>query len=431
MKRARSRQLWLGSAAALALLLGGCLGLAADITPPPDQALRAGTAAPTAAVTEAVEGSSPTALPTAEPGTVAVWVIDQTSGDLLGQELEITLEGYDEFDLAYQDALPVPDSGQVVFGDVPISDGRVFFASLPYGGAVYRSEIVQADQSTESFNLTIPIYETTTDRTGLVIDRLHVLVDFSQPGLAQIAEIFILSNLGSETIVAAAPGEPSVEFPLPADALAIDFEDGAVGQRYLLTETGFGDTVSIPPGPGVYQVLVYYSLPYERDRVDFAQVLAYPLSAGVIMLPAGQGSITGGDLADLGLQSLPNEQVQLYSSDPLASGETLSFRITGAPSAGATGLDVQSNLSQAVVYGAGALGLVLLASGAWLYLRNKRRTPQPRPAPRKTARKEEILDSIIALEDLYQEGAISRSSYQKKLAELKGQLKLTSRDGGK
>ncbi|MEJ2448280.1 MAG: hypothetical protein P8Y37_10150, partial [Anaerolineales bacterium] len=117
------------------------------------------------------------------------------------------------------------------------------------------------------------------------------------------------------------------EFPLPENAGSVQFEDGALGQRFLLTETGFGDTVSIPPGSGVYQVLVYFDLPYHGSRLDFEQVMNYPLNASVVMLPAGSAKLLGSNLEDFGLQSLPEAEVQLNSYPPIPRGDKLEFQL--------------------------------------------------------------------------------------------------------
>jgi hypothetical protein len=306
----------------------------------------------------------------------------------------------------------------VIFDQVPFEPGRVLFASVPFGGAIYRSEIIQVDQET-SLSLQVPVYETTSDTSSLLIDRLHVLLDFPQAGLVQVTEIFILSNLGSKTIVARSIDEPSAVFSLPENAGSIQFEDGALGQRFLLTEGGFGDTVSIPPGSGVYQVLVYFTLPYQGSRLNFEQVMNYPLSAAVVMVPAGAATLKGANLEDLGVQSLPEAAVQVYAAQSIARGETFDFQLSGVSRGEAGTLST----TQILVFAAGLLGILMLGTGIWLYFRNRKETAEdPRSEPAVSSR-EEILDSILALEDLFQQGEISQESFERKRAQLKEQLR--------
>jgi hypothetical protein len=423
----RSIVLFISLAVLISLILGGCLTLAEDITPPPEEP-RSTMPAAAATATIAAEPDNQdeiTPAPTvpAEEGSVVVEVQDQTGGVLLDSGLEISLEGYDQFEQVFQDFLTLPADGKVTFQEVPFEPGRVFFASIPYGGAIYRSEVVQVDQET-SLTLQMQIFETTTDTSGLLIDRLHVLVEFPQPGLAQVTEIFILSNLGDKTIVSGAADEPSAEFPLPENAGSVQFEDGALGQRFLLTENGFGDTVSIPPGSGVYQVLVYYNLPYQGSRLDFEQVMNYPLNAAVVMLPAGSATLAGSNLEDLGVQSLPEAEVQLYSAQSIPRGEKLEFQLKEGSQDGTGAL----SRNQVLIGVAGLLGVLMIGSGIFLFFRNKKRFSEIREREHESLSQEEILDSILALEDLYKQGEISQKIFESKRAELKNQLRKTAED---
>jgi hypothetical protein len=414
----------------VSLAMSSCRSLTDDVTPPPaqlDPTLPPPTNTPPPAETQQQETeTSPEDVQTDDGGIVTVQVLDQTGAALLDENLEIILEGYDQFDQVYEDLLTIPSSGQVTFQGVPFQAERVFFVSVPYGGAVYRSEILQVDGEMEELNLQVQIFETTTDSSGLMIDRLHVLVEFPQPDLVQIVEIYILSNLGSATIVAESPDLPSVVFSLPEGAGSIQFENGALGQRYLLTDEGFGDTVSIPPGTGVYQVLVSYTLPYGRNRVDFEQRMDFPLDAAIVMVPPEGVTLKDGNLEDLGLQSLPGDQVRVYSTSGIAKGETLAFRISGRPGDPGSGLFSELDINQVIIYGVGIAGGLLLSVGIWLYIRNRGKDSRSdRPILNQEPR-EEILDSIIALEDLHHKGEISRETFEQKRDQLKDQLRNAS-----
>ncbi len=410
----------------LSLLLSGCIALSDDITPPP------GNIQPTAS--PATETPSPTSTQTEpqptqeivitelEEGEVLIDVIDQTGGSLLEGGLEVILEGYDQFELIYQETQPADVSGQVLFDQVPLDTGRVFFASISYGGAVYRSEIVELSEEINSLYLPVLVNETTTDGSALFIERVHLLMEFIQPDLVNVVEIYIFSNLGDATIVAESPGEPSVEFPLPVEAGSISFDDGSLGQRYLLTEKGFGDTMSIPPGSGVYQVLVYYTMPYNRSKLDFKQEMAYPVGAVVVMTPAGNVSIKNSNLEDLGVQYVTGGAVQVYSGPPILRNQSLDFRLSGKPETAAAQPEPPVTTSQTLLIVLGGIGGTLLLGGIVLFIRNRRSSESIEDVHLPEGKQEEILDSIIALEDLFEKGEISAKAYKNKRQELKDQL---------
>lgn len=420
------------------LLLSGCISLADDITPPPDNVQA--EALPTS--------SQPTLQPTDQPlstdesesednpedGFVNVFIQDNTEGEFLDSAPVVLLEGYDQFERQFVDELPVSSDGFVQFTSVPFPAGRVYFASIDFGGAVYRSQIFQVEEGQSSLDLEVVIFNTTTDQSGLIIDRVHVLLDFTQPGFIDFVEIYIFSNLGNSTIVPETPGGVSVEFPLPAGAIGIGFEDGNLGQRYLKTEDGFGDTVSIPPGSGIYPVSVFYSLPYEENELDFEQRFDYPVGAVILMLPAGDFIVQGPELEDQGVQAIPSGEVQIYSSQSIAPDDNLEFKISGKPDLEITQVEVPSpasskiNFDPLIIYGAGGVGLALLISGVWLFIRNQKQDQEQLDPEVITDTQEEILDSIIALDDLFENGEINKEAYNQKRKQLKDQLKSLSGD---
>jgi len=414
----------------LSLLLSSCLTLANDITPPPGAVqtkLVSGTPVlPTLAPTSAQSSSPET---TAEEikiddvisGVVYVEVLDHTEGALLALGLDVHLEAYDHFEQVYEKILTIPPDGVIKFTDVPFLAGQVYFASISYGGAMYRSEITELTPGASELVLQLQIFDTTTDDSGLSIDRIHVLFDFLEPDQVHIGEIYILSNFGTATVVAETAGLPTVSFPLPEGALSIEFENGILGERYLKTEDGFGDTVSIPPGSGVYQVLVYYTLPYQRNKLDYSHLVPYSVGDVVVMTPVNQVVVKGNTLEDIGIQSIPDGAVHIYAGGSIAAGEKLQFQISGNPETAITHDDPLPSQVPGYLFILAALGAGMILAGIWLFLRNRKLNEDELEGDQKESEedREQILDQIIALEDLYNSGDINEKDFQKKRKELK------------
>jgi len=212
----------------ISLLLSGCLNLSDDVTPPPE-AVKTNPVVntpilPTAVPTEEQPLPNETILEETELKVVYVEVNDHTGGTLLDLALDVSLEAYDNFTQVFQKTLTLPSTGIIDFNDVPFLEGRVYFASIAYGGAVYRSEITEFAPEAAELGLHVHIFDTTEDDSGLYIDRIHVLVELSEPELLHIVEIYIFSNNGEATVVAGSPDQPTVFFPLPEGAAAIEFE---------------------------------------------------------------------------------------------------------------------------------------------------------------------------------------------------------------
>lgn len=412
----------------LSLALSACIALSQDITPPPEivgtpsQPVSTGvpqeaSATPTTSLEESVSE--------ARVGAVSVEVIDPADGNLLKSGLDISLEGYDQFEQVFLTTRDLPPSGMITFHDVPFQFGRVFFASVEYGGAVYRSDFLPINDESPSLDLQVRIFDTTSDTTGLIIDQLRLIIDFPSPDIIQISEIYFLSNLGTAAVAPEFPGQISVEFPLPEGAHSLVFEEGALGQRYLQTEAGFGDTVPIIPGLNAYQVVVSYLLPYPKGGLDFSQGMNYPLSTVLLFLAPGEANLKSSTFEDQGIQSISNNQIQVYSGGPISEGGSLDFRVVGSPFGIWGRLSRFGGLPGWLIISLGVLGVGLLVSGIWLYFHRVQTADQDH----QKLDRDRILDSIVALEDLYQAGEIDERSFQQKRDQLKDELRKSIKNG--
>jgi len=416
----------IGAVVFVSIFLSSCLSMQIDITPEPDSIMADGIVDTPIPPQAPIQTSIPPTISLEAEGiegeVIVVDVVDQTGGLLLEQGLEVQLDGYDQFELVYQDTKTLTTENRLVFDSVPFQAGRVFFASISHGGAIYRSDMFEAGDETTSIQMAIQVFETTISDENILVERIHILADFPSPHQVQIVEIFIVSNLGDSTYVAEIPGEATLSFPLPIGAESISFDDGALGERYVKTVDGFGDTVSIPPGSGVYQTLVYYTLPIQENKFEFSQVMSYPVRAAVIMAPEGEIIVEGANLEDMGVQAIPDGSVQVYSAMSIPRGESLQFRVTAEFAESVVPSDAPAFLPQWVIIAAGVLGGALLLTGVWLFIRQRSRGFEDDEFEGSPVEREEILDSIIALEDLYQEGEITKKTYLEKRQDFKNQL---------
>jgi hypothetical protein len=414
----------------LSLILSGCWTLADNITPPPGavqiEPVSDTPVIPTLAPTSAQSSSTEITAEVTTPdevisGVVYVEILDQTEGALLDLGLDVHLEAYDHFEQVYEEVLTISPDGVIEFNDVPFLAGQVYFASITYSGAVYRSEITELTPGASELVLQVQIFDTTTDDSGLSIDRIHVFIDFLEPDQVHIGEIYIISNFGTATVVAETAGLPTVSFPLPEGALSIEFDNGILGERYLKTEDGFGDTVSIPPGSGVYQVLVNYTLPYQRNKLDYSHPVPYSVGAVVVMTPVNQVTVKGNSLEDIGIQSIPDGSVHIYAGESIAAGGKLQFQISGNPETALTQDESLPSQVPGYLIVLAVLGAGMILAGIWLFLRNRNLSEDQPEGDQKGSEEdqEQILDQIIALEDLYNSGDINEKDFQKKRKELK------------
>ena len=380
-------------------------------------------------VTPTEESSQPaaTALP-GELGTVVVTVVNGSGGEV-PEDTTVTLYAFDNMQMAFTRTLESSEDGVYTFEDIEMVAERAFLAGVDYNGGTYGSDVATADPAVPVINLQIVTYDASSDVSVLTTDRLHIFFDFSDPELIQVVEVYIISNPTDQSVVSAEPGGPVVFFPLPAGYQDLQFEDGALGERYQEAPGGFVDTTSVPPGMSQYQVVFAFNLPYDR-RLDFTQPVTMSTSAVVIMLPDNGVKLSGDALIDGGVRDFQGTTYRMYNGSNLSAGSELAFNMAGRPNTGGATLIGETSW-QNIAIGVGGLGVVLVMVGLWLYQRNKKTTAPldegeeealTADEPASAEDTEALMDAIIALDDQYQAGELPEDAYLQRRAELKERL---------
>jgi hypothetical protein len=126
-------------------------------------------------------------------------------------------------------------------------------------------------------------------------------------------------------------------------------------------------------------------------------------------------------------QDIQGMTYQAYTATALSAGDTLTFTVSGTPKETATGTETSSTTNNTLLIGAAGLGLALIAAGVWMFLRDRSRISEEDDENDEDEDEfessEDVMDAIIALDDLYRAKKISDEAYQKRRAELKEILK--------
>lgn len=369
----------------------------------------------------------PTAVISDTVGTIIGSVVNASNGET-PQSIALTLHGFDNMQMAITQTTTTNADGSFVFNNVAMPPGRAFVVITEYGDTVYNSNIGVVEAGQNMLNLPLEIYDTTTDASVLNTDRLHMFFEFVDSKTVRVIELYVISNLSNKTLVSPGEGQPTVRFTVPEGAENLEFQEGALGQRYLKTDDGFGDTVAVPPGQGHYEVLYAYTMPYDR-KLELEQPVALPVDAVVILVPEGGVKIKSDMLVDSGTQDVQGARYRLFEAASLTPGDNLRLSITGQPTTGQPTLSTGNSTS--LMIGLGVFGLALVGAGVWLYLRTRARSaevedqdeeqPEVEPEP-STESEETLMDAIIALDDLYQAGQLPEDAYLKRRADLKARL---------
>lgn len=361
-------------------------------------------------------------------GQVSGFLMNGSGGEAPGG-IRVTLHGFDQqhaqMGLVYSSTTQTDEQGNYIFENIEMPAGRSFFTTVDYKGTIYGSDLAVVEEGQSRLEIPIQIFEPTTDASILVIDRVHYFFEFLDERTLRVAELYIISNPSQQTLVAPAQGEAVLRFSLPPQASNLEFQEGALGGRFIQTEDGFGDTVPVRPGMGNYQVLFSYTLPYNR-KIEISRPVTMNTSAIVVLTPQDGIKVRGETLQDAGGREVQGTQFHMYSGSAMKAGDTFTITISGQASSAQPTLSASSETS--LVVGAGALGLVLIFAGVWLYRRNRSEDQPaaeiPTPAADRSGENPEaLMDAILALDDLYQEGQLPEEAYLQRRDELKARLK--------
>ena len=335
---------------------------------------------------------------------------------------EVFLHGFDQMEMVVTQKATVAPDGSFLFENIEIPPGRMFLATIEYEGATYSSEVAAAEGEAVDLELPIQVFPSTTDLSELVVDRLHLFLEFTGPKTLRVIQLYVVSNPGEKAVVPASAGAPVLQFKLPPKATNLEFQDGVLGERFIKTDDGFADTIPLRPGAGVYQVLFSYELPYNQKLV-LEQPITLPAEAIVVLTPSGNMTVKGNLLEDVGNREVQGANFRMYNRPRLAAGEVLTLTISGSPQNLSGGLAASNRTS--LVVGLVSLGAALIGAGAWLHRHSRRNTAPVEMLDDKPVsdNAETIMDSILALDDLNAAGKLTPDAYRQRRRELAARLK--------
>lgn len=312
-------------------------------------------------------------------------------------------------------------NGAFTFDDVSYPEGRIFLAEASYKDVVFQSDlvVVKADMD----EVTIPditVYDSTTDSGGLVVEQLHVSFDMATEGGVQVFELFTISNQSDKAYVFSTDGSSLPFMPLPAGATNVGLELSQDSAPLMPTE---GGDYAMPPSQDFYSIIAYFDLPYDKS-LELNQSLALPISSALIIVPEGI-KVQSDQLTDEGIQQTQQGfNVQMFSGTALSAGSQLEMTLSGKVKA--TGEGAASDSRQTLLIGAGAFGVVLILAGVWMFMRDRGNPDEEDfedADENEFETAEEVMDAIIALDDLHRAKKIPDEAYHQRREELKSRLK--------
>jgi len=257
----------------------------------------------------------------------------------------------------------------------------------------------------------LPEAGTTSDFTLLKMEQVHVYTDFATQGQAQFIEIYAFTNTSNQTVLISNDGVtiPFIKFPQGAQNTGYEPDPNS---SQLVAE---GKGVAAPPNNNPYAIIAFFTMPYS-GQLEIKQPFGMDAPSVVLLMPEGI-NVTGDQLTSAGIVAIQNNNYQEFSASGFKTGDVLDFTVNGMPRT----TPPASNLPQILFIGAGAVGLILIGIGVWFFFRGRKDAREEDEDEFESA--DEVMDAILALDDLHRARKINEEAYQRRRAELKEILK--------
>jgi mono/diheme cytochrome c family protein len=403
---------------------------AASVTQTPPSA-DGGTVAPSAKGTpivaeQATVTSEATQVVLAEGyGNVRGSVVNQTGEDM-PSDLVITIRGFEHAsgpnagaqEIFIQPATLHAD-GTFTLENIEMPVGRIFLAEVSYSGISLQSEFQVVEAGQNEINLSpVTLYPLGEDFSMLALEEVNIFISPSDETTYEVYTFYSFLNAGETVVIVRSGAQQEISFlQFPNGATALGYETLDQGAQLIGMDDGF----AVPPSDQAYGLVAFSSLARQKKTV-ITQGFVLPAALVRIFVPEGM-RVAGDNLVEDAPQTIQGTVYQMYTVHGVKPGGSLTFEVSGKPKG--EGLSFDNPL----LLGVGVLGIALIAAGGWMYWRDHSRPTDDEDNEKESGEKEEfssseeVLDAIIALDDLHRAKKISKEVHKKRRAELKETLK--------
>ncbi len=319
-----------------------------------------------------------------------------------------------------------PDAqGRFIFPDVQIIDGGAYTISVDHLGVFYGTSLTAAGLAD---GLVLTVYDTTKDASIIRVERqVMVIAAVDQSNrLISAIEFVRISNPSDRTLL------PDLTDVAPISFLRFALPPGAA-ELNVQSDLPSGDVVSIGTGfaltspviPGAHSIDFSYTFPYDGDTLSYRQSLVQGADVFQVLVPEKIPDLAAPALKNIDPVNIEGTVYRAYEGRDFLPGQGLQLEITGLPLPG-----VWTRFSNSVTGGAfwqvaipSALGATLAAMLLWGMIRGYRPVtaadgPVIVTEAVDPAERVDVIQSVAALDQQFQEGGLPAAEYQAQRREL-------------
>jgi mono/diheme cytochrome c family protein len=368
------------------------------------------------------------ALRTIELVTVNGRISNGTTGEAATGDVTATIRAFAGQSLAAEYTTNVGPDGSFSL-DIDNADVEwIYFADVLYNDVSYVSPVGEASRELPLVDLPVTVYDVTDSPENVSIEHIIVVIDFLDDAIA-VSELYSFSNSVPEVFIGETgnPQEGTVAFFTPAGVENLTFQrplgttNVIPASEVITTGTGFADTLPLRPGRPSSNLLVRYTLPYDRS-LQFAHPVAYNVGSVVVSLADVGVTLEEADGWQRSTNTGMGGDTITYIGPPVAADGAFNFKLEGRPQRqtdeSGNQLLVRDDTTELIV---GSAAILLGALGAVFLLQRARQgnTIEDRFL---AGERDDLLEAIADLDDDYASGQIGEGKYQRQRRRLKAQL---------
>ena len=368
------------------------------------------------------------ALRNIEVVTVSGQVSNGTTGTPLPGAVSATIRAFAGQTLAGEFSADVTSDGTFSLTIDNADAEWIYFADVEYDQVTYVSPVGEASQAAPQVDLPITVYDATSSAAGVTIQHIIVVIEFLDDAIA-VSELYSFSNNVPEVFIGETgnPEEGTVAFFTPAGVQNLTFQR-PMGTTNLIpateviaTGTGYADTLPLRPGRPSSNLLVRYTLPYDRS-LQFAHPVAYDVGSVVVSMTDVGVTLDEANGWQRTTGTGMGADTMTYIGQPVAAGNAFNFTLEGRPERltdeSGNQLLVRDDTTELII---GSFAVLLGALGAVFLLQRARQgnTIEDRFL---AGEREDLLEALADLDDDYATGQLGEGKYQRQRRRLKAQL---------
>jgi hypothetical protein len=386
-------------------------------------------------------GRATTRVSAATDGVVEGDLVNKTAGGAVPANTPVELEVYKGMSPNENRAALTDSAGHFRFDKLETVQDFSYQVTAHYKGVSYFSDVISLTANPKPQPVQLDVYEPTTNFGEIHVERAHVIVEVTARSL-QFAQLYVLTYPGDRTYVGPAENgsAPTLNFSLPAGATNLQFQQGALGERFQSTPDGFADTEPVLPGSGSLQIVYRYQVPFSSTALSLAITNAYTVTAMNVLISDPKVHFASPGLQNDGVRTVQNEQWQSFSAGNMPPRQAVQLNFESLPLDAAAAASTPSTALAAPATSANpsATSPDLSRMGPWVVFGLfmfvvgfgvGRFTPRlwgesltANPTPMRRAASADGDDLIVALADLddaFERGDLDEENYRRERAQLK------------